>query len=83
MSNTKVCPKCGCDQFKSAEQVTRAVIVDGEGEVLEVREDMSVGVLLNTLTCAECSEDLTVPQLVTEEHFHEVIALEDKEYVHQ
>lgn len=75
MAGKKVCPECGCESFKSYEQVTRAVIIDGDSNTVKVCEDTSEGILYNTMTCIGCKNELTPNSLVTEEFFHEVVAL--------
>ena len=79
----KVCPSCGNDRFYVIELLHRTIVVNGNGDFCEADGDLYRDVLCKTLTCTDCSKELTAEQLVTESHFHEVIALEEEEHVHQ
>lgn len=76
----KVCPECGCSNFLSEQHITRSVVIDGNGRVIEHGEDMLSANLSAAISCISCKKSLTVDDLVTEPYFYEVIvANEDPE----
>lgn len=68
-----VCPNCGNGTFTAERLVSQKVLVWGNGELYGQPEENRV-VSESKYTCTDCKKTYRKQDLVTESHFHNVIA---------
>lgn len=74
-----VCPNCGCDTFRSVQNLNQDVIVDSTGEVLTVVKE-NVSKVVPSRECTDCKKKYGSDNLlVTKSYFYNVICKEDKD----
>lgn len=76
-----VCPNCGNETFYAVRLVYQTVYYNGDGEIIDRGEETEHPDYAITYKCQSCREPYeSIPDnLVTEAHFHEVIAVKDQE----
>lgn len=71
-----VCPNCGGSRFTKIRTVRERVLIDGNGEELDVLNSDVLGES-DELLCGTCGNAMdSIDELVTEAFFHEVICAE-------
>lgn len=71
----KVCTNCGSERFLTYESIRQTVVIDGNGDTIDVHEVHS-SKRDGVIKCIECNVSTRQSSLVTAQYFHEVIAIE-------
>lgn len=81
MGTKLVCPNCGCDTFRTVQNLNRDVIVDSEGVILGVVKE-NVSKVVSNRNCTECGKKYGSDNLlVTKDYFYNVLCKGEEDNV--